>query len=339
MRINRERIALLCAIGLFLAAGALWCVRIYGENQKMEPAGMDKKQRIAIITKSTTSAFWRSVRAGADNASTAYNTELIFEGPDNEENYQMQNELITQRIQEGVDALVVSAVDYNANVEPIETAAGQGIPVVVIDSDVNTNVVKCRIGTDNYNAGAMAGQALCDGPEETICVGIVNFDKNSENGQKREQGFRDAIREDARISVADTVYVLSTVEDAMEGTKELLKKHPEINAIVTFNEWTSLGVGYAIKEMELKDAVRVIAFDSNVVSVGMLETGEVDALIVQNPYAMGYLGVETAYNIINGRPIQSERINTETTLVTRKNMYDEECQRILFAFEKSNKNE
>ena len=56
----------------------------------------------------------------------------------------------------------------------------------------------------------------------------------------------------------------------------MLKKHPKINVIVTFNEWTTLGVGYAIQELGLKDNVRVVAFDSNVVSVGMLETGEVD---------------------------------------------------------------
>ena len=74
--------------------------------------------------------------------------------------------------------------------------------------------------------------------------------------------------------------------------------------IVTFNEWTSLGVGYAIQELGMKDSVRVIAFDSNVVSVGMLETGEVDTLIVQNSYAMGYLGVETAYKLINGYQIE-----------------------------------
>ena len=93
----------------------------------------------------------------------------------------------------------------------------------------------------------------------------------------------------------------------------MLKKHPKINVIVTFNEWTTLGVGYAIQELGLKDNVRVVAFDSNVVSVGMLETGEVDTLIVQNSYAMGYLGVETAYKLINGYSIK-DTIYTDTIL-------------------------
>ena len=52
--------------------------------------------------------------------------------------------------------------------------------------------------------------------------------------------------------------------------------------VVTFNEWTSLGVGWAIRDLDRGDRTQVVAFDSNVVSVGMLETGEVDALIVQD---------------------------------------------------------
>ena len=77
-----------------------------------------------------------------------------------------------------------------------------------------------------------------------------------------------------------------------------------------------------------------MAFDSNVVSVGMLETGEVDALIVQNPYAMGYLGVENAYSLISGQSIADKEIDTSLLIVTKENMYDDESQRLLFSFDK-----
>ena len=131
----------------------------------------------------------------------------------------------------------------------------------------------------------------------------------------------------------DAINVLSTTEDSREGTRKMLEAHPEINVIATFNEWTSLGVGYAIQEMGLKDQTTVVAFDSNVVSVGMLEPGEVDALIVQNPYAMGYLGVETAYRLINGLSLEENQVDTATTVITRENMFEEECQKVLFTFD------
>ena len=343
MKKNKKRRILLRVIFFaFVAAAAvfLWMGKSgKREEQAVGENSADQKRRVAVITKSTTSAFWKSVYAGASNASTAYNMEMIFEGPDNEEDYQAQNEMIERAAAEGVDAIIFSAVDYNASVEAIEQAAGKGINIIVIDSDVNSDMVKCRIGTDNYNAGCMAGKAVLDTEEQEVNIGIVNFDKNSENGQKREKGFRDVVEEDERVSVTASINVISTTEDAQAGTEQMLKEHPEINVVVTFNEWTSLGVGYAIQAMGLKDEVRVVAFDSNVVSVGMLETGEVDALIVQNPYAMGYLGVETAYQLLNGMVLTEDRVDTETMLVTKENMYNEECQRILFAFEKSNKNE
>ena len=209
--------------------------------------------------------------------------------------------------------------------------------IVVIDSDVNSDEVNCRIGTDNYDAGCRAAEAALKDESDEIHIGIVNYDKNSDNGQKREEGLRDTVKRDSRASIDTVINVLSDTDDAKEGTKKMLAEHPKINVIVTLNEWTSLGVGYAIQELGLKDSVRVVAFDSNVVSVGMLETGEVDTLIVQNSYAMGYLGVETAYKLINGYQIE-DTIYTDTIAVNKENMYDEECQRRLFAFEKSNKN-
>mgnify|MGYP002113007414 FL=1 len=291
-----------------------------------------KKHSIALVTKSTTSAFWHSVKAGAGAAAAEYNLDFTFEGPEKEEDYETQNRMIREAVERGAEALVISAVDYNANAEAVDQAAKKGLQIVVIDSDVNSSGVVSRIGTNNDAAGEMAARALLDGEEEVLHVGIVNYDVNSANGQQREEGFRRVIQESPRVADITTINVISTTEDARIGTEKLLKEHPEINAIVTFNEWTSLGVGWAIRGQGLADATRVVAFDSNVVNVGMLETGEVDALIVQNPYAMGYLGVEAAYRLLNGQKVTAVT-DTDTVVVTRENMYDEACQRILFTFE------
>lgn len=291
-----------------------------------------KKHSIALVTKSTTSAFWHSVKAGAGAAAAEYNLDFTFEGPEKEEDYETQNRMIREAVERGAEALVISAVDYNANAEAVDQAAKKGLQIVVIDSDVNSSGVVSRIGTNNNAAGEMAARALLDGEEEVLHVGIVNYDVNSANGQQREEGFRRVIQESPRVADITTINVISTTEDARIGTEKLLKEHPEINAIVTFNEWTSLGVGWAIRGQGLADATRVVAFDSNVVNVGMLETGEVDALIVQNPYAMGYLGVEAAYRLLNGQKVTAVT-DTDTVVVTRENMYDEACQRILFTFE------
>lgn len=323
-------------IGLSIAGSVLGCLLM--SSFIINVAGKSKnntdivKHHVAIICKSTQSAFFKAVFAGANAASAEYNLTVSYGGPSNEEDEEAQNKLINQAVEDGAKVIVLSAVDYNANAKAVEEAANKGVKTIVIDSDVNSSVVGCRIGTNNYKAGEMAGVAALACKDEVLNIGIVNFDRNSANGQQREEGFRDKVVEDPRVQQVQTIHVNSNIDDAKEATKELLMRHPEINVITTFNEWTSLGVGYAISELGLKDKVTVVAFDNNVVSVGMLESGEVDALIVQNPYAMGYLGVEYAYKYIYELPVGKEQIDTSTMLINRENMYEEECQRILFPF-------
>lgn len=296
---------------------------------------METKGRhyVAVVVKSTESAFWKSVFAGANAAGTEYNINLSVDGPDTEEDYETQNLMIEKAVRDGAEVIIFSAVDYSANAQAITEAAKQGVGIVVIDSDVDSDAVSCRIGTDNYEAGVMAGTAALTSSERELHIGIVNYDVHSANGQQREAGFRDRVFTDERVKSVTTINVLSETEAARAETVRLLEKHPEINVVATFNEWTSLGVGWAIRDLGLSDKTTVVAFDSNVVSVGMLETGEVDALIVQNPYAMGYLGVEKAYQLIEGHKVDSNQMDTETIIVTRENMFLPEYQKMLFPFD------
>lgn len=323
---RKRRGMLIAALVIFLLAVSFFAAAI-GMQRGTE------KYKIAMIVKSTNSDFFQSVFAGARVAATEYNADLSIQGPRVEEDYQSQNEMIDQAVLDGADALVISAVDFRENAAAVDRAAQAGLKIVVIDSDVDSEAVSSRIGTDNYEAGRMAAQAVLSETEGTnLRIGIVNFDANTANGQEREAGFRDEIEAQADPELLETINVLSTTEDAREGTKELIGRYPDINVIVTFNEWTSLGVGWAVRDLDKKDEIMAVVFDSNTVSVGMLESGEVDALIVQNPYAMGYLGVETACSLLAGKSA-SERVDTSTTLVTRENMYLPEYQKILFRFE------
>ncbi|MBP5179762.1 MAG: substrate-binding domain-containing protein [Clostridiales bacterium] len=318
---------LLVAVG----AGILMLVKMASDTGSIFQVN-GPRAYVAVIGKSNTSAFWESVSSGARASAAEYNLDMTFEAPDNEEDFEAQNEMIRSAIAKGADAIVFSAIDYNGNADAINEAIEAGIPVVIIDSDVNSDGVSCRIMTDNYAAGQMAGMQAIEDVEGELVVGVVNYDVNSANGQQREQGFCDAISSSGRVRSVYTINCLSTQESAYEGTVSLIGEHPDINMLAALNELMSLGSGYAVRDMGLQDEVSIYAFDSNVVCVGMLETGEIDGLIVQNPYAMGYLGVENAYKLINGLPIDSERIDTTTTYVSSSNMYDIDIQRMIFMF-------
>jgi hypothetical protein len=134
------------------------------------------------------------------------------------------------------------------------------------------------------------------------------------------------------ICAAYCMYVLAK-SIRTEDRPTFLKRLSDYGQQLDAARPTAVNLGWAIRDLDRGDRTQVVAFDSNVVSVGMLETGEVDALIVQNPYAMGYLGVETAANLINGQTGGPSVIDTATTIVTRENMYERESQKILFSFE------
>ena len=295
----------------------------------------DSKKYIAVIAKAVNSDFWHNVNNGVFSAATEYNVTVTFEGPENEEDYESQNKLIEQAVKNGADAIVLSAIDYNNSVDTVNAAVREGVKVITIDSDVNSDAVSLFIGTDNIAAGKEAGKAAVDGfaADSEIIIGLVNYYANTDNGNQREKGFREYISTVSNARIATSITAESNEKSATAAAERLLRQNPRINVIVGFNEWMTLGVGNAVKNLGLSKKVRSVGFDSNLISVSMLETGEMDALIVQNPFAIGYLGVEKAAALISGESLPSGEIYTDVTRVTKENIFDNDIQKILFRFQ------
>lgn len=289
---------------------------------------------VALVAKSTQTEFWLSVFAGAEAAATEYNVKLTIVGPETEEDYETQNRMVAQAVADGAEALVFSAIDYENNAVAIDDAAGQGVRIVAIDSNVDSSAVSTYIGTDNYAAGQMAARAALERVEGELKVGIINYDISSANGQERQRGAADIFQESGRAELVAVINTLAEAGQAQEDTAALLKKHPEINVLLAFNEPTSVGAAEAVENLGLSEQVFLVGFDSNVITIDGLQEGSVDALVVQNPYAMGYLGVESAYKLLSGQSGELEQtVDTSTQIVDRENLFSSDSQKALFAFE------
>ncbi len=322
---NKKLLAVFVILSLITMLGACGNTRTSDVPEKIS---------VAVITKTTTSKFFKIVYSGAKTAASEYNIEVTCDGPDNENDYEKQNELIEKAMEDEVGAIVISAIDKDNSIKLLEKAKQKGIHVIVIDSGINSDLVEARIETDNYDAGRKMALALIEEKNfEGRKIGIVNFNSDSENVLGRESGFIDTIEMNGNAEIIGKINVDSNVAKAKNGALDFIDTYPDIDTIVTFNEWTTLGVGYAIEERELQDEIKVIGFDNNVISVAMLESGEIDGLIVQNPYAMGYLGVEIAYQLIKGNALEETDITTDIMYITRANLYDQASQEILFPLE------
>ena len=317
----------LCLLCIFLTACLLTgCAAERAASQQYS---------VALVAKSTETEFWLSVFAGAEAAATEYNVSLSITGPETEEDFETQNEMIAQAVRDGAQALVFSAIDYENNASAIDEAARAGVKVVAIDSSVGSDMVSTYIGTDNYVAGQMAAQAALDRVEGQLVVGMVNYDISSANGQEREQGATELLLESGRAQIAGVINTLAEAGKARADSEELLRAHPEINVLIAYNEPTSVGAAAAVDALGLSESVFLVGFDSNVATVDGLQDGSVDALIVQNPYAMGYLGVESAYHLLSGLESEVEKVvDTSTLTVDRENMFTVDGQKALFAFER-----
>ena len=296
--------------------------------------GTTEQYTVALVAKSTQTEFWLSVFAGAEAAATEYNLELTMVGPETEEDYETQNQMVEEAARQGADAIVFSAIDFENNAAAIDSAAQQGVRIVAIDSNVDSDQVSTYIGTDNYAAGQMAAQAALDQVEGPLNVGIVNYDISSANGQERERGAADLFADSGRAEIVAVINTLAEAGHAQTDTAALLARYPEINVLVAFNEPTSVGAARAVEEAGRSEDLFLVGFDSNVLTVDGLQEGSVDALIVQNPYAMGYLGVESAYKLLSGQGGVEQTVDTSTKIVDRSNLYTMDSQKALFTFEK-----
>ena len=280
------------------------------------------RYRVALVAKNNRdSEFWDAVFTGAEAAATEYNLQLTITAPDDEEDYAAQNQLIAD------------AVDYEANAAAIDAAAAAGVTVISVDSAVNSDNVAAYIGADNYGAGRMVAQSALDGMEGALCVGLINYEVNGANGRDREQGARDAFAESGRARITAAVSTHPNAASARADTLAMLRTHPEINVLIALNETTAVGAAQAVQQMQRADDLWLAAFDSNIETIDALQTGAVDALIVQNTYGMGYFGVESAYKLLTGQESSVEKSNiTATRTITRENMFAMDKQKALFPF-------
>ena len=321
MRNKRLYITLILAASMLLSS-----CRFIGTNEA-------SRYNVWFIAKSMNSQFWDSAFAGANAAKSEYNIDLHITAPETEEQYDRQNNMIDQAVRDGADAIIFSAISYSENAAAIDAAADAGVRIIVIDSDVDSDKVDVRIGTDNIQAGRMTGTAVLDTDDDEICVGIVNFALGSRNGQEREQGLREVLEADPRVTGIYKVNVEATPSAAGIGVEILLESHPEIDVLVGLNEPLAVGTARAVESRGLSESVRVVGFDTNVECVDLMRDGVVSALIAQNPYAMGYLGVEYAWKVLEGESFDNDVwIDTSTTIITRRNMFSQESQQALFSF-------
>ena len=210
--------------------------------------------------------------------------------------------------------IILAANDYVKLVDSVERAHEQGIPIITIDSGVDSDIPISFVATNNVDAGIKAGEEmkrLLDGRDRKK-IAIVSHIRETATAIERERGVRQALSDE---DIIGTWYCEVKQDIAYEITLKLLE-NPELGGIVALNEVASLGVARAIRETGSKTDVLVVGFDNAVQELSDLEEGIIQATVVQRPYNMGYLSVKAAADYLKGNDIDP-LVDTGSVLITK----------------------
>jgi ribose transport system substrate-binding protein len=296
-----------------------------------------KRLTIAVIPKGTTHEFWRSIAAGARKAVQELNAsgtpvQIIWKGPLREDDRDLQIQVVENFMARKVDGIVLAPLDSQALVAPVENATKAGVPVVIMDSDLKSDQYVSFVATDNYKGGQLAGDHLGQLLNGTGDVILLRYAVGSASTEAREAGFLDALtnRHPAIQLLSDDQHAGPTRETAYQASQNLLNRYgAEADGIFCPCEPPTIAMAMALRDLgKAGGAIKMVGFDAGSKSVEDLKNGDLQALVVQDPVRMGYLGVMTLVEHLQGKPVE-KRIDTGVHLVTRDNMDDPEISELL----------
>lgn len=277
-----------------------------------------------------TNDFWVSMVNGAKAAAEELDVELLVKAPKHEIEYEVQQEIIDEALTQKPKAIVLAPCSPSATYPYAKKIEEAGVPLVIVDSKMEKEAGASVVSTDNIHAGFLMGEYMRNNMTDSDYIGIVSHVKGTSTAIEREKGLREGL--DERVNaIVSVVYSDSDADKAYKETIKMLKEHPEITMIAGLNEYSAVGAARAIKDINRRDIV-MLGFDSSLEEIQLLEEGIFDAIIVQYPFNMGYLGVLNAVKVAKGERVDYE-VDSGTTLIKKEDLYKEENQKNLFPFQ------
>ena len=281
----------------------------------------DGKIKVIFIAMDSIDEHWLKVKAGTeDKARELGNVDLSFNAPPGKVDANVQLAMVEDAITKRMDAILLAPLDRDAINPGVDRALAAGIKVVIIDSAVSTNH-DAFLATDNGQAGRTAADTLANLIGQTGKVAIINAQPGAATAMTRENEFKAQMA--ARypnITVVGTQYSDGDRTRALNIATDFMTANPDLAGIYATNEGSTVGAGNAIEQAGKAGVVHFVGFDWSADTKALVEKNVLEASMVQNPYDMGYIGVQTAIDLVTGKGIANKNIDTGVTVVTKANM-------------------
>jgi ribose transport system substrate-binding protein len=291
---------------------------------------------IAVIPQGSTHEYWKSIHAGAvkamqDLARQGVQVRIIWKGPLREDDREQQVQVVEGFISEGVQGIVLAPFDSHALVRPVEEAARAGIPTVVVDSALDTPKIISFIATDNRKGGALAADRMGELLRGKGQVLVLRYEEGSASTEARERGFIERLGQayPGIQIISSNQYAGPTRDTAKRASENLLTRYGgELQGIFTPNESSTAGMLLALEDFQKAGRIAFVGFDASQTFLEAMKKGELQGIVVQDPFRMGELGVETIVAHLQKKPVP-KLIDTGATMVTPENMSNPKIDRLV----------
>lgn len=263
--------------------------------------------------------FYVSMQCGIEAAAKEAGATVNVQGPEKFDPT-LQKPLVDGVIASKPDALLIAPTDVTAMQAPIKAAADAGIKVVLVDTTLeDPSVAVSQVASDNVGGGAAAFDAIKEANPEGGKVLVVSTDPGVSTADARAEGFEDAVKGDSAFESLGVQYSRNQPAKAAEIVTAALQKDPDIVGIFAANLFAAEGTATGVKQAGKEGEITIVGFDAGPAQVKALKAGTVQALVAQEPAAIGEAGVEQAIAALNGDEVE-EKIQTGFTILTADNV-------------------
>lgn len=324
----RIAVASTCLITIAFSAG---CAR---NASGPSSSGSGANITVAVIPKGTTHAFWKSVEAGAREAGNELGVTIQWKGPLKENDRAQQINIVQQFVSDNVSGIVLAPLDDTALVKPVESARNKNIPVVIFDSALKGTAGKdfvSLVATDNHKGGVLGGERMVELLGGKGKIVVLRYQEGSASTMEREEGFMEVMQSTPGIEIlVENRYAGPTVGEAKTAAMDLVDQLKQADGVYCPNESSTMGMLLALRQNNLAGKVKFVGFDTSEPLLEALKSGDIDALVAQNPRKMGYEGVKCLVSKIRGEQVPI-RIDTGVTVVDARNLESDDVKAILQA--------
>lgn len=268
-----------------------------------------QSKNLVYITPDSGTSFWRYVGTGAQKAAEEAGYTLEMLSSNNDAQTQLKN--AQDAIAKGVAGIVISPTDSSTAPSVLKLAADAGIPVTIADIGTESGDFVAFVGSDNFGGAKGIGEATAAKLKEKGfsdgSYGIIGIPQTRINGQKRTNGFREAM---AAGGVTKEVPMFEmktfTAEESFKFAQDMITANQDLRAIFIQTDSAAVGAQRAVKAARKTDDILVAAFDGTPELYDLIKSGDILGSGMQQPYLMGFTAAKALTSHLSGEKVEKE---------------------------------